>query len=135
MESASESTTGLDPSADAHSAIDSIQGADTVSKDGGDSFSVWIRPEQRLNDRWELKHGFTVVFESSPTRISAIPQLDGISEYGEGVTQSDALEDLLTSFIDYREWLEERKERLHPDALADLTALRALIQRKRSDAH
>ena len=96
--------------------------------------SGWIRPEQRLNDRWELKHGFTVVFEFSPTRVSAIPQLDSIREYGEGATQSDALTDLLTSFTDYREWLEEREERLHPDALADLAALRALIQRKRPDA-
>ncbi len=91
--------------------------------------SEWIRPEQRLNDRWELKHGFTVVFELSPNRVSAIPQLDGVSEYGEGATQSEALQDLLTSFTDYREWLEEREERLHPDALADLEALRGLIQR------
>ena len=135
MESASESTTGLGPSAEAHAAIDSTLEADAVRKDGDGSSSVWIRPEQRLNDPWELKRGFTVVFEISPNRVSAIPQLNGISEYGEGATQSAALEDLLTSFTDYREWLEEREERLHADALADLAALRALIQRKKPDAH
>ncbi len=135
MESASESTTGLGPSAEAHAAIDSTLEADAVRKDGDGSSSVWIRPEQRLNDPWELKRGFTVVFEISPNRVSAIPQLNGISEYGEGATQSEALEDLLTSFTDYREWLEEREERLHADALADLAALRALIQRKKPDAH
>ena len=135
MESASESTTGLGPSAEAHAAIDSTLEADAVRKDGDGSSSVWIRPEQRLNDPWELKRGFTVFFEISPNRVSAIPQLNGISEYGEGATQSEALEDLLTSFTDYREWLEEREERLHADALADLAALRALIQRKKPDAH
>lgn len=135
MESASESTTGLDPSADAHASVDSTASAAAVAKDGNGSLSVWIRPEQKLNNHWELKHGFTVVFEFSTNRVSAIPQLDGISEYGEGATQSDALEDLLTSFADYREWLEEREERLHPDALADLAALRDLIQRKRPDAN
>ena len=135
MESASESTTGLGPSAEAHAAIDSTLEADAVRKDGDGSSSVWIRPEQRLNDPWELKRGFTVVFEISPNRVSAIPQVNGISEYGEGATQSEALEDLLTSYTDYREWLEEREERLHADALADLAALRALIQRKKPDAH
>ena len=130
MESPSESTTGLDPSADFHTAIDSTLETDAVDRDGDGSLSEWIRPEHRLNDRWELKHGFTVVFEFSSAGVSAIPQLDGISEYGEGATQSEALQDLLTSFTDYREWLEEREERLHPDSQADLQALRALIQRK-----
>ena len=135
MESASESTTGLGPSAEAHAAIDSTLEADAVRKDGDGSSSVWIRPEQRLNDPWELKRGFTVAFKLLSNQVTATPKIDGISEYGEGATQSEALEDLLTSFTDYREWLEEREERLHPDALADLATLRALIQRKRPDAH
>ena len=135
MESVPESTIGLDPSVDAPAAIDSTPEAAAVGKEGYGSLSAWIGSEQRLNDFWELKRGFAVVFESSPTRVAAIPQLDGISEYGEGATQNEALEDLLTSFMDYREWLEEREERLHPDAQADLAALRALIQRKRPDAH
>lgn len=134
MELSPERATGLDASVDVHPAIDSTLEADAVGKDGDGSLSAWIRPEQRLNDRWELRHGFTVVFEYSPNRVSAIPQLDSVSEYGEGASQSDALEDLLTSFTDYLEWLEEREERLHPDALAELAALRALIQRKGSDA-
>ena len=135
MEPTSESRTGLDPSADAHAAVDLAQGANVVGEDSDGTISVWIRPEQPLNEHWKLRRGFTVVYEFSPTRVSAIPQLDGISEYGEGPSQREALEDLLTSFTDYREWLEEREERLHPDAQADLAALRDLIQRKTADAH
>ena len=92
--------------------------------------SVWISREHRLNDRWELKHGFSIAFEFSSDGVSAVAQIDGISEYGEGASRREALEDLLTSFTDYREWLEEREGRLHPDALADLAALRGLIRRK-----
>ena len=135
MEPASESTTGLDPSTDVHAAIDSTLEADAVKKDEEGSLSAWIRPEQRLNDPWELKRGFTVAFKLLSNQVTATPKIDGISEYGEGATRSKALEDLLTSFTDYREWLEEREERLHADALADLAALRALIQRKKPDAH
>ena len=88
--------------------------ADAVGKDGDGSLSGWIRPEQRLNDPWELKRGFTVAFKLLSNQVTATPKIDGISEYGEGATRSKALEDLLTSFTDYREWLEEREERLHP---------------------
>ena len=75
-------------------------------------------------------HGLMVNFQTTPDGVIAVPQLEGLNEYGEGNTLGAALLDLLHSFTDYRESLEEREDKLHPTSVAELAVLRKLVQRK-----
>ena len=97
-------------------------------------WSIWIPREHPLGEGWELVCGLIVDFEMSPTIVTAVPQLEGINEYGEGATRGEALLDLMNSFTDYFKCLEEREteSRLHPTAETELEALRRLVQRKNS---
>ena len=93
---------------------------------------VWIGPDHHLDPKWDwrLVKGLVVSFEMSQDHVSAKPVLEAIEEYGEGPTKEGALLDLLTSFADYYEWLEEREDRLRPEALEELAVLRGLVSRK-----
>lgn len=93
-------------------------------------WSEWINREYSWDNRWELLQGLVVQFEVSPDSVTAIPQLEGIDEFGEGASQNEALRDLLTSFTDYLEALERREKELHPVAIKELEVLRKLINRK-----
>ena len=92
--------------------------------------SMWIPRETDWTGDWELTQGLVVNFQTTSDGVIAVPQLEGINEYGEGNTLGAALLDLLTSFAEYRESLEEREERLHQSAVEELAILRGLVRRK-----
>lgn len=103
---------------------------DTFATDDIGMWFEWVGQDRHWDDGWELIRGLIVGFEMSPNFVNAAPPLEVINEYGEGCTREEALLDLLTSFTDYLEWLEEREDRLHPNAERELQALRGLVRRK-----
>ena len=78
---------------------------------------------------WELLCNLLVEICTSKEEVVAITCLT-VQEYGVGASTKDAVLDLLTSLGDYYQSLEERRERLGPPALKDLTMLRDLVRPK-----
>ena len=70
-----------------------------------------------------------VDIETSKEGVVATTFLE-VAEYGIGASLNDAVLDLLTSLSDYLVSLEERADRLSPEALQDLQKLRGLVRAK-----
>ena len=58
--------------------------------------------------------------------VLALTYLDA-EEYGSGKTENEAVADLLSSLVGYKESLESREDRLSDSALSDLAKLRDLF--------
>lgn len=78
---------------------------------------------------WELTGSILGQILRGPDRVLAMTWLEDIVEYGESATDEEAIEDLVVSLGEYRDFLERRKGRLEESAAIDLNCLRRLIKR------
>lgn len=76
---------------------------------------------------WHLNSIIIVQLRSIPKGWLATIWLDDIAEYGTGVTEADALSDLVDSLGEYLESLEKRKHKLGDSAREELAKLRSII--------
>ncbi len=76
---------------------------------------------------WNLKSVLIVQLRRSRKRRIASTWLAGITEYGDGDTDENAITDLVNSLGDYREGLKKRKGKLGASAREELRQLERLI--------
>lgn len=83
---------------------------------------------------WEFKAGrrlnsiLLVQVRASRNGVLAITYLEA-EEYGWGMSEHEAVMDLMSSLVEYMESLESRQDRLAEPALADLRKLQQLFLR------
>lgn len=77
---------------------------------------------------WRLKCLLLALLETTLSGTIASTWLHGVSEYGTGETEQEALADLVDSLGEYLQSLEERETRLADIALEELNHLRTLIE-------
>ena len=92
-------------------------------------FRLVVRRGYSWDATWELASNLLVDIETSEEGVVATTFLE-VAEYGIGASLNDAVLDLLTSLSDYLVSLEERADRLSPEALQDLQKLRGLVRAK-----
>ena len=81
--------------------------------------------------RWRVREGFEIEVENekSPERAwPAIACYDPVEEYGFGDTEAEAVEDLLSSMVEYCQSLEERESKLGKQGREHLRILRELFE-------
>ncbi len=81
---------------------------------------------------WRLKSIVIIQLSHARKQSVAITWLEGLVEYGTGVSNSDAISDLIVSLGEYLESLEQREAELGDSALRELTLLRNLIEKEPS---
>ena len=87
-----------------------------------------------LPEGWEFEPGYRLAsalpvrLEISASGVIATTHLE-TAEYGCGSTQDEALDDLMSSLVEYMESLEARRERLSKTSLLDLDRLYRLVEK------
>ncbi|NVM23770.1 MAG: hypothetical protein HWN68_18580 [Desulfobacterales bacterium] len=92
------------------------------------SITVLAIPIGSVIASWQLKSILLVQIRYAKKELLATTWLQGISEYGVGQNQSDAITDLIVSLGEYFKSLKKRKRKLGNSALNELAALERLIE-------
>lgn len=105
--------------------VTSLQTAKTPVFRRGESVTVCaIPPGDPAIEGWRLKSALLVQIRWTRKQCLAITWLEGVSEYGAGATEAEAIEDLIVSIGEYRDLLERREANLgNPKELAYLRTL------------
>ena len=97
-----------------------------------DSLTVLTVPREISYGDWHLNSILVVQLRRTRKQSVASTWLEGVSEYGSGATEGEAVADLVVSLGEYRESLEQREGTLGTlgrSAVKELAALRKLIER------
>jgi hypothetical protein len=94
-----------------------------------ESVTVLALPKDITVGVWHLNSIIIVQLRSIPKGWLATIWLDDIAEYGTGVTEADAVSDLVDSLGESLESLERRKHKLGDSAQEELAKLYSIIDR------
>lgn len=94
-----------------------------------ESVTVLALPKDITVGVWHLNSIIVVQLRSIPKGWLATIWLDGIAEYGTGVTEAGAVSDLVDSLGEYLESLEKRKHKLGESPREELAKLHSIIDR------
>lgn len=83
---------------------------------------------------WRLKSVLLVQIRRTRKQSLATSWLEGVTEYGVGKTDSEAITDLVMSVGEYRESLEKQENKLGDTAQKELSYLRRLVERSSGDS-
>lgn len=94
-----------------------------------ESVTVLALPKDITVGAWHLNSIIIVQLRSIPKGWLATIWLEDIAEYGTGVTEADAVSDLVDSLGEYLESLAKRKHKLADSAREELAKLSSIIDR------
>ena len=93
-----------------------------------DGLTVIAIPRKSTISDWRLKSTLIIQVRRTKKEWLAETWLEGISEYGLGQNESDAITDLIVSLGEYYKSLKMRKRKLGDSALKDIATLEKLIE-------
>ncbi len=82
---------------------------------------------EKLTEGFKLKSPLLVELRTSVDGVLAVTYLE-TQEYGWGNTEQEAVQDLISSLVEYLSSLEEQEDMLGAPTTSDLVKLRALIR-------
>lgn len=96
-----------------------------------ESLTAVVIPSNTKIAGWRLKSAVLVQLRRTRKQCVAATWLEGLTEYGTGKTEVDAIADLLVSLGEYKTSLKKRKSKLGESAQNELAAINNLLERSK----